>query len=188
MFHVTHRQHLNSDDFFAARAKSNHDGDIECLEKLKKDRLLQNEKNDKANALLNLKSEPTELNLKNFTVSEMALLASWKAGKTCKGKKTDLLEVYIGNPVPENPPCWSNDDEEELTKLKTEAITFKHTAMSTALKQSANAVKTNVSELDDRQVNELLAAVNQQQNERTTSSTAAPTISTHGEGEASGIM
>jgi len=188
MFHVTHGQHLNSDDFFVARAKSNHDRDIERLEKLKKDWLLRNKKNDKANALLKLKSEPTELNLKNFTVSEMALLASWKADKTCKGKKTDLLEVYIDNPVPENPPCWFNDDEEELTKLKTEGITFKHTAMSTALKQSANAVKTDVSELDDRQVDELLAALNHQQNERTASSTAAATISTHAEGETSRIM
>jgi len=40
MFHVTHGQHLNLDDFFAARAKSNRDKDIERLEKLKKDRLL----------------------------------------------------------------------------------------------------------------------------------------------------
>jgi len=116
--------------------------------------------------LLKLKSEPTELNLKNFAVSEIVLLASWKAGKTCKGKKTDLLEVYIDNSVPENPPCWSNDDEEELTKLKTEAIAFKYTAMSTALKQSANFVKTNASELDDRQVDELLASGSQSTTER----------------------
>jgi len=87
--------------------------------------------------------------------------------------------------MPKPPIAWTTEDEQRLTELKTEAITFKDTAMDVALKQSANAVKANISELDDKQALELLEALNQWQ---TTASNDTTTTTTHAAGESSGLL
>jgi len=85
--------------------------------------------------------------------------------KTAKGRKEKLLKTYLGNPVPSKALAWS--PEEELEELKTAATQFKDTALSIALKQSANAVKANVQQLDDSAANELMQALNSRQQSRT---------------------
>jgi len=67
-----------------------------------------------------------------------------------------LLTMYEESTAPSKPLAWSNEEEERLTHLKTAAIMFQDTEMNTALKQSANAVKTNVSKLSDVQAANLL--------------------------------
>ena len=160
MFHATHGQHLNLDDFFEARAKTTRDKEIIELEKEKSHRLLLKTKGNEVRALLERKGEPTEATLKNFSAEEMILLASWKSGKKAKGKKADLLTMYEESTAPSKPLAWSNEEEERLTHLKTAAIMFQDTEMNTALKQSANAVKTNASKLSDVQAADLLDALN----------------------------
>jgi len=101
MFHVTHGQHLNSDDFFAARAKTNRDKDVKDLEKKKKELIHKKKKHDEAMRLLELKWEPTDKNLKNdFSADDMALLAHWKAGKTVKGKWLTFFYFTTTTPCP----------------------------------------------------------------------------------------
>jgi len=66
----------------------------------------------------------------------------------------------LGNPPPQKTLVGSDHDEQNLQRLKNEAIQFNDTALSVALQQSANAVKTNVMHLDDSAANELMEALN----------------------------
>jgi len=112
MFHATHGQHLNLDDFFEAHAKTARDKEIVELEKEKSCRLLLMTKGDEVRASLEWKGKPTEATLKNFNAEEMALLASWNSGKKAKGKKADLLAMREESTAPSKPPAWSNEEEE----------------------------------------------------------------------------
>jgi len=135
--------------------------------------------------MLEVKGEPTEANLKNIAADEMALLASWKAGKKVKGKKAALLKFYQDTAAPNKPLAWTDAEEEQLTRLKTAAITFNDTEMDTALKQSANAVKTNISQLNDDQAAELLEALTKRSAAAasTTTTTTSNNVVRHPDGE-----
>jgi len=156
MFYATHGQHLNSDELFEARAKGKREKEIKALKVTKETALKFLKQAEAARAIIEKKGQPTEENDNSFLAPELAVLATWKLGKPAKGKKEDLLKTYLGNPPPQKILAWSDHDEQNLQRLKNEAIQFKDTALSVALQQSANAVKTNVMHLVDLAANELM--------------------------------
>lgn len=154
-----------------ARAKTTRNKEIQDLEKEKKHRSKRKSNGDQVRTLLQVKGEPMEA--KNVSADEMILLSSWKSGKKVKGKKADLLKLYLEATAPSKALAWSDTEEEQLTQLKTAAMTFNDTEMDTSQKKSANAVKANVSKLDDNQANELLEPITK--HAATTTSTTATT-------------
>jgi len=164
MFYATHGQHLNSDEFFEARAKAKREVEVKKLEGIKEKALKLKKQTDAARAIIEKKGQPTESNYdKDFLAPELAILATWKLGKTAKGKKDELLKTYLGNPAPAKFQMWTDRDEDALEALRNGAIEFKDTALNVALTQSANAVKANVLQLDDSAANELMHALHSRQ-------------------------
>jgi len=164
MFYATHGQHLNSDEFFEARAKAKREVEVKKLEGIKEKALNMKKQTDAARAIIEKKGRPTESNYdKDFLAPEHAILATWKLGKTAKCKKDELLKIYLGNPAPAKFQMWTDRDEEALQELRNRAIAFKDMALNVALTQSANAVTANVLQLDDSAANELMQALHSRQ-------------------------
>jgi len=144
MFYATHGQHLNSDEFFEARAKAKRKQEIKKLQSMKDTAMKTRKQADTARAIIIRKGHPTQENFDAFLAPELLALASWKLGKTAKGRKEELLKICLDTPVPGKRPAWTRDDEAQLKELKAAAIEFKDTALNVALKQNANAVKANI--------------------------------------------
>ena len=163
MFYATHGQHLKSDKFFEARAKAKCEQEIKKLQSMKDTAMKTRKQADTARAIIIRKGHPTQENFDTFLVPELLALASWKLGKTAKGRKEELLKICLDTPVPGKRPAWTRDDEAQLKELKAAAIEFKDTALNVALKQIANAVKANIQQLDDSAANELMQALQSRQ-------------------------
>jgi hypothetical protein len=111
MFHATAGQHLNSDEFFKARALAKREGRI-------KDLLAKKKLNNAAvvlegmvTALLTVKGNPSEETGRNYTVPELKLLLKWKKVKPTSTKKDDLIHAFANHPPPPNAVPWSDDKE-----------------------------------------------------------------------------
>ena len=159
LFHATHGEHLNSIDFFKARAKSNRDMEIKRLEALKKATLKTEIYRQKALAVLQAKGEPTVATIGNYTKEDLKDLLRWRSGKTSTANKTELLEAYLSCTRIAIPPAWSEANEAELQALKNTEIEFKDTALAVSLKQKAKAVVNNIDELDETEVKNLMQAL-----------------------------
>jgi len=106
MFCATHGQHLNSDKFFEARAKAGRVKEIKELETRKKGSLLMKKQADAAQTIVEKKGEPTEENVDTFRVPELQALATWKIGKTAKGRKEGRAAVNVHkSSVPNKGSC-----------------------------------------------------------------------------------
>jgi len=169
MFYETHDQHLNLDEFFAARAKAKCEKEIKVLESTKQATLKQKKQADATRVIIETKGQPASQNCEHkFQAPDLVALASWKIGKTAKRRKEELLKTHWGHPAPEKNLTLSNADESNLQQLETAKIGFKDTALDIALNPSANAVKTNAQQGSDSAANELMQALHSCQQAQTT--------------------
>jgi len=74
LFHVTQDQHSNSEDFFAARAKTIRDVEVDGLEKKEKEHLKHKECFDAAKKVLAAKGEPTTETIATHTAADLKVL------------------------------------------------------------------------------------------------------------------
>jgi hypothetical protein len=159
MFFATGGRHLNSDEFFQARALVERDARIKELELTRKTLnaalLLEND----VMLLLQTKGSLVPSNASNFSVAEIKLLIKWKKVKPASAKKIDLLAAYYQNPPPISQPLWSPDDDVELAALKSTNVNMKDTALGVATMQMARAVRQNLSNLDPETRAELRRAL-----------------------------
>jgi len=163
MFCATHGQHLNSDEFFKARAKAKRKQEIKKLLSMKDTAMKTRKQADMAWVITTRKGHPTQENFHTFLAPELLASASGKLGKTAKGRKEELPKMCLNTPVPGKCPAWTRANEAQLKELKAASIEFKDTALNVALKQNANAVKANIQQLDDSAANELMQALQSRQ-------------------------
>jgi len=90
MFYATHGQHLNSDEFFEARAKAQCEKDIKVLEAKKKGILLLKKQADAARDIIEKKGQPTESNIDSFNTKELLALATWKLGRQPRAERKNF--------------------------------------------------------------------------------------------------
>jgi hypothetical protein len=148
LFHATGGRHLNSDDFFRARALAERDCAIKEVEQRKKALLKAVELENNARHLLTRKGNLVPENERNFNVADLKLLLKWKKVKASSFKKADLVMAYYNNPSPPNVQPWSDEDEMKLVALRSEDIDMKDTALGVATAQMARAVQQNLANLD----------------------------------------
>ena len=165
LFHVTHGEHLNSDDFFMAKAKTEREARIVQLEKEKKNRTKTTEYVMKAKAILATKGEPTLARIEVFTAEELKDLHRYKIGTLGSGlAKEKLLEAYLAAPPPLKDGGWGHEEEAELERLKNTSIKFEDTALATALDQNAKSVALHADKLSESEAAALLQALQRRNN------------------------
>jgi hypothetical protein len=148
MFFTTGGRHLNSDEFFKARALADRETRIKELEVKKKslnDALLLE---DAVMKLLQEKGSLVPQNASRFTVAEVKLLLKWKKAKPTSSKKADLVLAYYSNPPPLTTALWSAEEEMELVALRSENVNMIDTALGVATTQMARAVVQNLGIID----------------------------------------
>jgi hypothetical protein len=148
MFHATGGRHLNSDEFFKARALSEREASIKALLTRKKKLVASISLELQVTALLNEKGNPSEENARPYTVPELKLLLKWKKIKPTSSKKTDLIHAFANHPSPPNAVPWSDEEEMNLVSLQSDNISMIDTALGVATTQMARAVTQNLSTLD----------------------------------------
>jgi hypothetical protein len=148
MFFATGGQHLNSDEFFKARALAERESRIKQLEQKKKTLNAALLLEDAVMTLLQEKGSLVPDNASNFTVADIKLLLKWKKAKPTSFKKADLLSAYYTNPPPLSSQLWTPDDEIELLALSSNNVNMIDTAIGVATTQMARAVRQNLAHLD----------------------------------------
>ena len=161
MFYATGGQHLNSDDFFKARALAAREGEAGVLLKKKEAKLERINLDREAKSLLQEKAiDLTQATEKKFLLPDCELLCKWK---DCKLKSTvakpELVSAYIAAARPPTPEPWTQKEEDELLAAQGDDIDLKDTALGVAAKQMAAAVAENMSKLDDKTRHELLQSL-----------------------------
>jgi hypothetical protein len=148
MFHATAGRHLNSDEFFKARALTEREAKTKAL--VAKKKVLQGamELEGKVTALLIEKGTPSEETGKAFTLAELKILLKWKGVKPTSSKKADLVHAIANNPSPPNAIAWSDEQEMELVALQAADIGIVDTALGVSTNQMARAVAQNLPNLD----------------------------------------
>jgi len=168
MIYVTGGQHLNSDEFFQARALAEQEKAVLKLEKKKKKRLLLLKLHQGACELLATKGPLTQEIAKGclYSKEDFKLLCKWKNAKMTKArggklpdKKADFVALYFAHPDPPEATPWTKDDESELVHLKSEDIPLKDTHLGVAARQMAVATANNMAKLDRNTRNQLLQSV-----------------------------
>jgi len=163
IFHVTHGEHLNSGDFFRARAIDERKKRADDMLKDKQQRYRSHKIRDQAVEIINNKGEPTKETLKSFTAKEIQKLYEWKLTKRSAKPKEELLMAYLSAPAPKKVPDWSMSEEIELKELLTVDMYAKDTALGVQLKQTAKAITNNIDDLDDESAAELLQVLQNKQ-------------------------
>jgi len=161
MFYATGGQHLNSDDFFRARALAEREGQASSLKK-KKALLIESIALDReANSLLQEKAfDLTVATEKNFRLPECKLLCKWKKCKLISTlTKPECVLAYVAAPRPAPPEPWTEEDENKLLAITSDEIDLKDTALGVAAKQMAAAVTQNMGKLDRNSRNLLLQSL-----------------------------
>jgi len=167
LFHATGGQHLNSDDFFQARALIEREESVSKFEKKKKNMLLLLDLDKEARSLLARKG-PFTLETSQgraYSKADIKLLCKWKKAKMGKingkvpDKKSDLAELYFNTPDPPAPEPWTEDDEELLQSLKEEEVPLESTQLGVAARQMAVATANNMEKLDKNTRNQLLKSI-----------------------------
>jgi hypothetical protein len=104
-----------------------------------------------------------------YSKDEITLLLKWKLGKTT-GKKMDLVKRYVEAKEPDrnlsDENTFTSKDGKRLTELQNELIPLKDTALGVAAKQNAKAVAAHLDKLDETDKDELLAALQANNNSR----------------------
>ena len=159
LFHATHGRHLNSEDFFAARAQTERDVRIEELEAIKVASAARMQAKETAMAIIRQKGNPTMDNIKEFATKELKAIYKWKLGKSTTDAKPLMIAAILAAPEPGKSSEWTEEEEAELKALKEDPIVFKDTALAVSLKQTAKAVANNAQELDDADAKALMAAL-----------------------------
>ena len=162
MFYATGGRHLNSNEFFKARALAERDQRIKELEQRKKALQAVENLDNAATALLQAKGNLTDETAKNFTVADIKLLLKWKKVKPTSSKKIDLLTAYYNHPSPNTlapREQWTDADEIELVALRSDNINMRDTALGVATTQMARAVTLNLKNLDADTRAELMRAL-----------------------------
>jgi len=166
LFHVTHGQHLNSEEFFAARAKTVRDKEAGELLKKKEERAKAATIELEARRIIDAKGQPTLERINNYSKNDLVALFKWRVKLPLKGtNKNQMLAAYLSAPEPESLEDWTKEMEDRLQELAANDIKFKDTALATALKQKMRAAKNNVGELDKDSAAELLQALQQRLND-----------------------
>ena len=159
LFHATHGEHLNSDDFFLAKTTTDREARIAQLEKEKKSRKKTSECVLKAKSILAAKGEPTLATIDTFTREDLHSLHRYKMGTLGSGSKEKLLEVYLAAPPPLKDGGWGHEDEAELERLKNTSIKFEDTALAVALDQNAKSVTLHADKLSESDAAALIVAL-----------------------------
>jgi hypothetical protein len=159
LFHVTGGCHLNSDDFFCARALTERDQNIKDMEQRKKATEKAVALENTVNALLTLKGNLTPETARIFTVPECKLLLKLKNVKPGSTRKEDLASAYFNHPSPPNVDPWSPEDEMMLVALRSDDINMRDTVLGTATVEMACAVQKNLANLDPETRAELKRAL-----------------------------
>jgi len=168
MFYATGGQHLNSDEFFQARALADREEAIVKMGKQKEKRVLLLKLHSQARELLAKKGPVTVENVKGrlYSKEDLKLLCKWKKAGLTKGdngknkdKKEDLAALYFSHPEPPNPTPWSEDEEAIMQGLKREDVPIEQTHLGVAARQMAVATANNMSKLDRNTRNQLLKSI-----------------------------
>ena len=149
MYFAIGGRHLNSQEFFQAKALEQREEALRKMEEKKKQRAKYCKDQLEAVMLLKKKGELTHDTVKNFTLPEIKTLLKWKkAPKPPSSKKADLVQTYIDAPKPKIQKVWCRSEEAELQALKSEKVEMKDTALGMAVTQMAPAVTHNLATLD----------------------------------------
>ena len=167
LFHATGGQHLNSDEFFKARAMVEREEAVVKEEKTKQNRILLLDLEKEARALLAIKGPLTveTANARVFSKADIKLLCKWKGTKNTKingkvpDKKENFAKLYFETADPPPPKRWTEEDEEALRVLKEDDVPLEETQLGVAARQMAVATANNMSKLDRKTRNELLESI-----------------------------
>jgi len=169
MFYATQGHHINSEEFFKARAKTERENELSRLKKRKDELSKQVAIERTGRKVIEEKGEPTVERLKDYTRRELECLFKWRVKKPLGStNKEKMFSAILVAPPVESLVDWTKDEEDRLQDLLHGDINFKDTALAVALKQKAKALKHNVGELDKAEATELLHALQKQLNDTTT--------------------
>ena len=170
MFHVTGGQHLNSNEFFQAKALAVQETHAKKMEEVKKKRIAAVQVETKAKEILAAKGgEMTPQNANQFTLKDLQTLLKWKNLKITKlnsSNKDDFIKLYIAKPMPPPAEQWTEEDEAHLQDLRKDEVPIQKTALGIAAKQMATAVSTNIATLDDETRQQLLQSLARYESEQ----------------------
>jgi hypothetical protein len=150
MFYAAGGKHLNSDEFFQAKALAEREArtkELQAKKKLLGASLLLEQH---VIAILTAKGNPEEETSKDCTVAELKLLLKWKKVKPTSSKKADLIHAFCNYPSPPNAVPWTAEEELELVALESQDVHMIDTALGVATTQMARAVVQNLPNLDPR--------------------------------------
>jgi len=161
MFYATGGQHLNSDDFFIARALDEREGQAKNMRANKAARLERIELDQEAKSLLGKKAVDLTLETeKKFLVSGCKLLCKWKRCKLSSNpQKEGFVSACVAAARPSTPEPWSQEDEDLLLAVASDNVELKDTALGVATKQMAIAVSQNMGNLDEKLHHDLLQSL-----------------------------
>lgn len=120
LFAVTHGEHLNSADFFKARAIDERKKLADVMLKDKQTQFLRGKLRKEALIILKQHGEPTPEKIKEYPAKAMQKLYEWKLNKNSKKAREDLLKEYLKAPVPLKDPEWTMSEEMRLKELLTD--------------------------------------------------------------------
>ena len=176
VFFATGGRHLNSDEFFQARALAKREDELKVVQDSKDKRMVLQETEAAAKALLASKgidlSAATAL---SFTVPEIKILLKWKGLKfSSSTRKAEMIETYTtGGPPPLAAQLWTLEEEQRLVNLQSKDVAMIDTTLGVKATQMANAVKHNLSQIDEESKAMLLAALQNEAAETVTGATHA---------------
>ncbi len=161
LFHATGGTHLNSNEFFKAKALET---------RLEQARVLEEQKNKRTEALIveekarDLLSSKGDLSLQNkscYKVKDIKILLKWKGLKIQKGqaKKEYIIALYLTKPPPPPTVPWSDAEEAILQDLKEVDVPLEQTALGIAAKQMARGVANSIQHLDEQSRHNLLQSL-----------------------------
>ena len=156
LFAVTHGEHLNSTDFFKARAIDERKKIADTMLKDKRTHYHRKKLRSEAMVILQQHGEPTLEKIKDYPARAMQKLYEWKLNKASKKAREDLLKEYLKAPTPLKDAEWTISEEMRLKELLTEDMYAKDTAIGVQLKQTAKAIANNIHDLDKQSRSDLL--------------------------------
>ena len=149
LFYATSGQHINSDEFFKAKALAVREAKLKDMKDRKTEREKICKEQKSAIMMIRKKGDLTSLNGKSFSATEIKILLRWKGlVPSHYKKKEDMQEAYITTPKPKITKSWTRLEEAALHELMEETVEMKETAVGVATTQMAKAVTNNLSTLD----------------------------------------
>jgi hypothetical protein len=148
MFFATGGSHLNSNEFFQAKALEVCDEELKQMQQKKKARDKYCKIQLAAIKLLKQKGELTLDNEKKYNNKEIETMLGWKKVKASSKKKQDMIQAYVDAPKPKPQKIWCNSEAAALKALESDEVNLKDTALGVAAQQMARAVTNNLAKLD----------------------------------------